>query len=280
MLWNEISTDLSYFLIFLTGIVVVSLPLNIYHLCKILKRKKLYSYEYLKIELFIINLLITIFVIPYYYLKELKFFSNNLTLCNVLFALTDFVIIFYQYFLMLVAIDRFLFICTKLEYNTRILMLFYNGIIFLLSTPSIARLTSDSCCMIGRNGSKLNIKICHNNDNSSRTKNFLLDLYYYYVGVIIILIWIVMVILYSWIAKVVYNNFKNSSYLRQDEQNVIGKSNFLTKNEKKELLKSNDFMKAKKPGEKSQFKCFLMTNHWKATKMFMKVCKLHLKKNT
>jgi len=104
--------------------MVVSLFLNGLQLYYFSSIKKKFTVDYIKAHIFIVNIVFTLVAMPYYILKE-NMLLNEFW-CKLLYFLSDFIMFVYNNLLILMAIDRYLFICTRYRYKmSRCFITFY-----------------------------------------------------------------------------------------------------------------------------------------------------------
>ncbi|RNA38711.1 hypothetical protein BpHYR1_013966 [Brachionus plicatilis] len=106
-------------------------------------RKKI-SADHIKTQIFLINILFTLIAMPYYILRETRHLKSNF-LCKFLYSVTDFIMFVYNNLLILMAVDRFLFICTSIRLDLKRFFRIFYTITIIISSSSLARLLMNDC---------------------------------------------------------------------------------------------------------------------------------------
>ena len=249
--------NLSHLLIvFLIFVFILSTILNSISIRGFFKLKKKINADYIKLEIFIVNLVFTFIAIPYYIAKETRILSNSF-LCHTFFGLTDSIMFIYNNLLILMAIDRFIFICTKFRYKIKNLMLFFHCMTFLIASSSVCRIFSDDCYY--RNFSYIKItttdgftnnSTISNNSNTINAKNILIEVYDFFIVTVMSINWISSFIFYSIIVFHVYRSSK-----------------IITNNIGIEIINIRQIRNKRK----QYLKRFKKSKHWKVTVIFIKV---------
>ena len=133
------------FILILSSIFLFSTIFNIFSIYKFIIVKKKISPDYIKLQLWIINLVFTFVAIPYYILKELDFFKLRLFECKLFYSMTDFIMFVYNNLLILMAIDRYIFICTRISFSLKQTLISFYVITFIIASTSFTRLFQNDC---------------------------------------------------------------------------------------------------------------------------------------
>ncbi len=177
--------------------------------------------------------------------------------------ITDFIMFIYNNLLMLMALDRFFFICTKIRFHgKKILVLFYL-ISFLIASTSIIRLFQTECKVV------LDSKL---KSNKTEQIDFLVKIYEDYI--ITIVMSINMLLTFSLYISIVYYVYKKSSKTNGKCVSLIrlNKDSKETSTATENKINSNFFnYRVKKEKKMFHFKLFKRTKHWILTATFIKV---------
>lgn len=296
------------FAAFLGLIFLVSLLLNTASLYSFFKLKRKIVADHIKAHIFIINLLFTFIAIPYYILKETEIIDGGFA-CKFSYFITDFIMFVYNNLLILMAIDRFIYICTRLRYKLKSLMMIFYLVTFLIALTSIARLLSDDCSNTGfsmhSNYSDPN-PLSETDLNTKNWRETILHIYNYFILFVISINCMGTFLFYGFIVRFVYvNSFKSykqnahfelkASPAEKNEKEVLvpavtGPDN-IDNNKKSEQIQNENLSIENKPTSnssqqekqtffeiKKNFKTkkvlksnFKKSKHWKITKTFIKV---------
>lgn len=249
--------------VILSSIIVLSLLFNGLTLYAFGKSKKKISADYIKAQLFSINIVFTVVAIPYYIVKETGFFLGNDIICKLLYFFTDFIMFVYNNLLILMAFDRFIFICTNIRFKLSNFMKIFHFISILVALPSVSRLLSNNC---NNTGFDLWLDNIHNNK--------LIILYNFFIILSISINWMITIILYSILIRYVYMKsirssygpfqckFKSSCSKEADEKlsNELNQSNLLMEVKESKFSKSLAYNRN-----------LINSKHWRITKIFIKV---------
>ena len=290
MNFETILNDDLLFTAFLTTIIVLSLIFNTISIYNFYDVKKKISADYIKFQIWLINLVFTLVAIPYYILKEINLIENNSLLCNVFYAFSDGIMFVYNNMLILMALDRYFFICTKVRFHDKNVMPIFYFISLSFASTSVIRLFQKDCSVIA--------KPVNDRFNETVVEDLLLVIYRdYFVTSVISLNMSLTFILYIRIIYFVYKkstkaqsyrpvkqitketspNLKvascstenNSSRVEEDARNLSIKE--------MKTNKSNFFKySVKKKNKAIHYKLFKNTKHWIVTITFMKVSLFHL----
>ena len=250
--------NLSHLLIgLLIFVFILSTILNSISIQGFFKLKKKINADYIKFEIFIVNLVFTFIAIPYYIAKETRILNNNF-LCHSFFGLTDSIMFIYNNLLILMAIDRFIFICTKFRYKIKNLMLIFHCMSFLIASSSVCRIFSDDCyyrnfynIKVSKTDEFTNNSMIYNNSNTIiNAKNILIQFYDFFIVTVMSINWILSFIFYSIIVIHVYRS-----------------SRIVTKNIGIEIINIRQIRNKRK----KYLKRFKKSKHWKVTVIFIKV---------
>jgi hypothetical protein len=229
--------------LFLLTIFAFSATLNTISLKAFFRIKKKISPDHIRAHIFLINLLFTFTAIPYYLLKELEILKSE-AICKLLYFLTDFIMFTYNNLLILMALDRFLFICTQVRYRADTLMRRFYFASTLISSLALVRLFTNTCDNVGFKNFALLFKMGEI-DNQTLTESnttvvfwkmthiemwsmreHMLIAYNYTILFVMGTHWLATFVLYSIIVKYVYQNTLNQKMyaFRQSQQfGLIGK---------------------------------------------------------
>ena len=133
----------SILILFLSTIIVVSLIFNTFSIYSYKRIKQKISAHYICLNIYIINILFSLICIPSYILKEVNIIKNA-QLESIFSFLNDFISFFYNDLLLLIALDRYFFICTQIRFNGKLITLIYYSFSFLKSSTSVSRLFEKS----------------------------------------------------------------------------------------------------------------------------------------
>lgn len=256
---SEILNNNYLFVSALLSIMALSLIFNSISIYNFYEIRKKISADYIKLQIWIINLVFTCIAIPYYILKETNIIHNGLIICNLTYMITDFIMFIYNNLLMLMALDRYFFICTKIRFHgKKILVLFYL-ISFLIASTSIIRIFQNECRVV------LDRKL-----KSNKTADFLVTIYEDYI--ITIIMSINMLLTFSLYISIVYYVYKKSSKTNGKCVSLIRLNKDSKETSTENKINSNFFnYKVKKEKKMIHFKLFKRTKHWILTATFIKV---------
>lgn len=244
------------FYIFMGLTSFLSLFLNSWSIYVCFKIRKKISADYIKIQIFFINIIFTIIAIPYYISRENKHLKS-IFICKTLYSVTDFIMFVYNNLLILMAIDRFVFICTRIRFNLKLFYRIFYTITILISSTSLSRLLMNDCYDIIFESYVPNCLPFFPKFSFFCFKEHVIFIYNYFIVFVIGFNWILTSSLYIIIIRFVYKN------------TLIGHSyKFL-------LVNNSEFRKLnKKNNSKIKNKIFTSSKHWEITKTFIKVRKL------
>ena len=211
------NADIISLSIFLLIVFVTSSILNTYRLVYITKIKKKYSSDYIRGNMFIMNIVFTLVAIPYYLIKEAKLLEDYEFICKTFYAVTDFIMFIYNNLLILMAFDRFCYICTSKRFPITKLFKYFYTVTLIIASSSFVRLLANNCHNHLKNFNLSLIKSAPsvtNNCNSTKIiagENWLfrenmIILYNYAIIFVISINWMVTAVLYSLIIKHVYRH--------------------------------------------------------------------------
>jgi hypothetical protein len=191
--------------------MVLSLFLNGLQLYYFSVIKKKITVDYIKAQIFVVNIVFTVIAMPYYILKENQFL--NLNSCKILYFLSDFIMFVYNNLLILMAIDRFLFICTRYRYNMKRWFITFYTVTTIIGLTSISRLFFRDCQNFIVIESFILIQ---QSFRSYETFNKFLDdniiiIYNFFILFVIAVNWILTVLIYMFIIIYVYKNSVDKS---------------------------------------------------------------------
>jgi len=286
------STDILSLAIFLTIVYLASAFLNTFRLVYVRKIKKKCSSDFIRAHIYIINIAFTLTAIPYYLIKEAKLLENYEIICKILFVVTDFIMFIYNNLLILMAFDRFCFICTNKRFDISKLFKFFYAITLVIASSSFVRLFANNCRNHLKNfdlyllKSKPSILNECKNIRSNNTTNWIfwentIIVYNYFILFVVSFNWVLTAVLYSLIIKYVYRkrirfpgmnkatSVPNISALNKKCQNNANESS----NETHETSLIKEGLNPKIITVKRKKINTFSTNskHWSVTKTFIKV---------
>lgn len=248
----EILNNNYLFISIMLAIILLSIIFNIFSIYKFTLIKKRISPDYIKLQLWIINLVFTIVAIPYFMLKELNYFESRIFECKLLYTITDFIMFVYNNLLTLMAVDRYIFICTHISQKLNQILIPFYTITFIIACTSVIRLFQNDCSL------SLILK--------TSEESFLINSYNYF---IIILISICMILTFLIYLKIIIYVYKKETKVRNhieiklvDFKQNLNKSN-------KQTEKQFDTIKSIQ--NKSYIRLFKNTKHWTILIIFIKV---------
>lgn len=243
---------------FMCLILVLSICLNSWSVYLIHKIRKKISADYIKSQLFFVNILFTLIAVPYYLLRETKQLKSEF-FCKFLYSITDFIMFVYNNLLILMAIDRFLFICTNIRIKLKRFFRIFYIITILISSTSFARFLMNNCYEIIL---KSFVPDCSRFAEHESTnfcfREHVIYFYNYFILLVIGINWSLTSILYLLLIRYVY------------KKTLIGKSyNFYSHSGKNKRLELKILNQQNMP--KIRNKIFRSSKHWEITKTFIKV---------
>lgn len=235
------------FIFTLVSIIALSTIFNTFSIYKFKIIKKKISLDYIKLQLWIINLVFTFIAIPYFIFKELDYFKSKIFECKLLYAATDFIMFVYNNLLILIAIDRYLFICTRLNLKLDQIFIPFYTITLAIASTSMIRLFQNSC-----------------SNSILSEESSLINLYNYF---IIIIMSINMILTFLIYIKIIIFVYKKEAKVKNHIQMklVDFKQNLNKSNGNKQL---NTIISIQK---KTYIKMFKNTKHWTIMIVFIKV---------
>lgn len=296
------------FTICLTTIIVISIFFNSLSLYFYSKLKKKIMADHIKAQIFVINLVFTLIAMPYYILKETETLKS-VQVCKSLYFVTDFIMNVYNNCLILIAIDRFFFICTQIRYKPKSLFKPFYVVTFLMAIPILSRLLADDCTNFGfqadnndhhdNSSSPISQKTAQIDDYHTHYRKLVLLFYNYFIILEMSVCWLVTTILYLAVIRYVYLNsfilarFKSREN-RIDLKNIplvvakVSKTNSTDNNTHNEpnlnqinlelINNQKDDLNQEETGFFTNLKQsplsmanFKKTKNWKITKTFIKV---------
>lgn len=271
--------EIVHLIIFLSTICLISCILNGFSLYNVLIIKRKNSADCIRGQIFLMNLVFTSIAIPYYITKEARLL--NAFSCKFFYFVTDLIMFVYNSLLILMAIDRFLLICTQIRIKIGKMLKIFYLIVIVISMPSLLRLIANDCSnnvnLVGLK-SVFSLEPLLNETNGSVLSNYrdymlrknIIILYNYYIVVNININWCVTVALYLVIIRYVYKNSilksSRSSYFlkyrssskrpkKREPVVVVVQKN---KDDAKEI--GNNFLKEPTTGEKGSSQYSIATN--------------------
>jgi hypothetical protein len=250
----EILNNNYLFISIMLAIIVLSTVFNMFSIYKFTQIKKRISPDYIKLQLWIINLVFTIVAIPYFMLKELNYFESRIFECKLLYTITDFIMFVYNNLLTLMAVDRYIFICTHMSQKLNQILIPFYSITFIIASTSVIRLFQNDC----------SLSILKKSQES-----FLINSYNYF---IIILISISMILTFLIYLKIIIYVYKKETKVRNHiEIKLVDFKQNLNKSNK---LAEKQFDTISSIKNKSYIRLFKNTKHWKILIVFLKVIKI------
>lgn len=214
--------------------------------------------------------------------------------CKFLYFITDLIMFVYNNLLILMAIDRFLFICTNIRFKISYFMSMFHFVSFLIGSSSFARMLANNCNNIGFKLLIIDSRefTCADSKNFNRTnwvfRENLIVIYNYFIMFVISVNWLVTIVIYTFLIRFVYNNSLEKRVCQKSNPSMPLNLKTGFSNDEKEVTNSlilnsesveqkTDFTKIKykvfNPYLKFSVrnKIFKNSKHWKITKTFIKV---------
>lgn len=133
----------SSLILFLSIIMIISLIFNTFSIYSFKRIQNKISAHYICLNINIINLFFTLISIPSYILKEANIIHND-EIASLLAFLDDFIKFVYNDLVLLIALDRYFFICTQIRFNGKLIILIYYSLSVLIASASVSRLFENS----------------------------------------------------------------------------------------------------------------------------------------
>jgi hypothetical protein len=253
----------------LTLCILTSLFLNGLQLYYFSVIKKKITVDYIKAQIFVVNIVFTVIAMPYYILKENQFL--NLNSCKILYFLSDFIMFVYNNLLILMAIDRFLFICTRYRYNMKRWFITFYTVTIQIALISVTRLYTNDCRI-----SFVSLR----NILSLFPINYSLDIYiktnYMTIYNIVILMvmafnWFLSICLYTYIVVYVYKKSISSSKFLKVKFQKCSQSNWTVGVNSSYELNNAKIETSKYRLSYEIYYNLIKSKHWKITKTLIKV---------
>ena len=249
------------FVSFMITIIILSTVFNIHSIHKFKLIKKKISPDYIKLQLWIINLVFTFIAMPYFILKEINLL--NLFWCNFFYMLSDSIMFVYNNLLILMALDRYFFICSKVDFSSKEIHATFYALTFLIASTSLVRLLQESCYIN-------EMAAIWTSCNCKTVSNILIQIYNDYF--IILVISINMIITFLIYIRIIL-------YVRHKQEKLQTYLPIKLLNFKHDLNKAVDRSDQVNPVseekcskvKKSHMKLFKNTKHWKIMIVFIKV---------
>jgi len=247
------------FISFMISIMLLSIVFNAHSILKFKMLKKKISPDYIKLQLWIINLVFTLIAMPYFILKELNVL--NLFWCNLFYMISDSIMFVYNNLLILMALDRYFFICTKKNFSSNEMFTAFYSCTFLVASTSLVRMFQESCYVN-------EMAAIFSNCNQQTVSNIIIKIYndYFIITVVSINMMLTFLIYIRIIVYVRHKQDKIQNYLPiklLDFKNDLNKAHPAQINMISEVQCSNV--------KKGHMKLFKNTKHWTIMTIFIKV---------
>lgn len=273
-LMNLLNNDY-IFIAYLAFVMLFSTSLNTISIYNFFVLKRKISADYIKLQIWIINLVFTFMALPYYMLKETKLFEIPLVVCNSFYALSDGIMFVYNNMLILTALDRYFFICTKIRFRGKHIMPLFYFISLLFACTSAIRLYQKDCT----------VRAVRSVEYDGTLETLLLIIYRdYFINLVISINMSMTFLLYILIIWYVYKNSHESKAYNTVNKIVVSKEakkfsaeptrdkssteteNLNTSSANKSFFKYNVFNR-----KTVNYKRFKKSKHWLVTVSFIKV---------
>ena len=279
-MFNESSTLILY----LSIIIIFSFLFNTFSIYNFTIQKNKISAHYICINLFIINIIFTLTSLPYYILKEANIIKTGL-LSNVCQCLNDFIIFIYNFLLLLMAMDRYFYICTQIRFNGNKILIIYYLVAFLIASTSVSR--------VFENNFRHNVTVNKSFNSSEWLLYKQLTVYYDYFFISVPFVCIL--ISFSFYIKIFAYVYRKSSHAKSylpiiviNFKKDLNKSFICINGHNKELSSNSSVDNIKMSHIATDFQCdkkrkkdfnynmihfqmFKNTNHWIITVVFLRV---------